>query len=225
MLAADVSAILQGIDLLLVPSILHEAFGMVALDAMLYGIPVLVAAAGALQQAVAGTAAGLPVALVQFPPLREPQPGAAAEVVAAAGALQEAAAGTTASLPVPIVQFAPSQQAQPAATAATATAAALSAEGLTSAEGCEDGVIGAGDNTCMCCWLEGQRSWDNRVYPLLHQEHVRIWAGAIQDVLSSREGYLQASSRSRKAAQQVVDQQPVLLAAHVQWLRELLCAN
>jgi hypothetical protein len=214
LLAADVSAILQGIDLLLVPSILHEAFGMVVLDAMLHGIPVLVAAAGALQEAVAGTAAGLPVPLAHFPPLRTPQLAAAARVVAAAGALPEAAAGTAAGLPVRLTHFPSSQQPQPAA----ATAAVLSVEGVSRAEGCVSGMIVSTDSACMCCWLEGQRSWADRVYPPPHHDHVVSWAGAIQEMLSSRERYLRASSRSRGAAQKVVGQGPVQLAVLVQWL-------
>lgn len=56
-------------SLLLVPSILHEAFGMVVLDAMLHGVPVMVAATGALPEAAGPTAAAavLPMPMVEFP--------------------------------------------------------------------------------------------------------------------------------------------------------------
>lgn len=69
LLAADVAAVLQGMSLVLVPSVLHEAFGMVVVDAMLHGLPVLVSEAGALPEAAAGAAAAvLPVEMVRFPP-------------------------------------------------------------------------------------------------------------------------------------------------------------
>jgi glycosyltransferase involved in cell wall biosynthesis len=56
-------------SLVLVPSVLHEAFGMVVVDAMLQGLPVLASEAGALPEAAAGAAAAvLPVEMVRFPP-------------------------------------------------------------------------------------------------------------------------------------------------------------
>jgi len=69
-LPEDVCSILQHMSLVLVPSVLQEAFGMVVQDAMLHGVPVIVAAAGALPEAAAGAAAAvLPVKLVEFPPV------------------------------------------------------------------------------------------------------------------------------------------------------------
>ena len=52
---ADLDSLLQQLHLVLVPSVLHEAFGMVVVDAMLRGVPVLVNAdSGALLEASRG---------------------------------------------------------------------------------------------------------------------------------------------------------------------------
>jgi len=60
--AADVSEVLVDSSLVIVPSILAEAFGLVVEDSMLRGLPVIVADAGALPEAAAGAAAAvLPV--------------------------------------------------------------------------------------------------------------------------------------------------------------------
>lgn len=64
----DVGAALAHMWLVLVPSLLPEAFGMVVVDAMLRGIPVIISNAGALPEAALGAAgAVVPVRQVQLP--------------------------------------------------------------------------------------------------------------------------------------------------------------
>ncbi|GBF90477.1 hypothetical protein Rsub_03473 [Raphidocelis subcapitata] len=66
----DLDGLLGRMDVVMVPSLLEEAFGLVVLDAALRGLPVVAAAAGALPEAAAaagGGAAIVPVAAARFP--------------------------------------------------------------------------------------------------------------------------------------------------------------
>eukprot|EP00775_Hariotina_reticulata_P003429 gene3429-3701_t len=77
--AAAVSEVLVETSLVMVPSILAEAFGLVVVDSMLRGLPVIVADAGALPEAAAGAAAAvLPVQMARFP-VAKAKPAALAE--------------------------------------------------------------------------------------------------------------------------------------------------
>lgn len=66
---ADLDGLIGRMDVVCVPSLLQEAFGMVTVDAALRGVPCVVAAAGALPAAGGGAmaAAVAPVALAAFP--------------------------------------------------------------------------------------------------------------------------------------------------------------
>jgi glycosyltransferase involved in cell wall biosynthesis len=65
--AHDVGALLAGAAAVIVPSVWTEAYGMVAVDAALRGLPVLVSARGGLPEAGLGAAAVLPVAAMELP--------------------------------------------------------------------------------------------------------------------------------------------------------------
>jgi hypothetical protein len=221
-----VSSILQDMSLLLVPSVLHEAFGMVVLDAMLHGLPVLVAAAGALSEAAAGAAAAVvPVPLVEFPPLAAGnsqvclQQGCACSAAATgainAGQLQHAA--VLASCPGGgCSQGCDHCNGRNAAAAAGMEACAGHSVAKRHADDCCAACVGA--------WLLGQRRWGDRVYPPLQQQHADSWADAVLTVLGSRETYMQASARSKAAAQEVLLQGPGQLKELLLWLQQLTAA-
>jgi hypothetical protein len=63
----DLDALISAIDVLIAPSLLQEAFGMVVTDAALRGVPAVVAAAGGLPEAGGGGARLAPVRLASFP--------------------------------------------------------------------------------------------------------------------------------------------------------------
>lgn len=210
--AADVSAVLAGMNLLLVPSVLHEAFGMVVLDAMLHGLPVIVSEAGALAEAAAGAAAAvLPVNMVSFPTTQRICSAGDGNSTRALEATGSAAAAEGAQL-----------------TAANGANTGVQAGHCTcSAEGCSTGSndahgshhTGQPSTGCCSCWLAGQRSWEQRQYACLQQEHVDRWSSAVMGRLSSREAYIEASRRSRAAAQAVVEQGGQQLEGLLAWLQ------
>jgi hypothetical protein len=195
-------------SLVLVPSILHEAFGMVVVDAMLHGLPVIVSEVGALAEAAAGAAAAiLPVPMVI---LRPPH---ASQLMGATGtAAGAAAAAAAASAPA-------------ARTLNMGEACAESPNGtgaLTELGGSAAAVAAAG---CVSAWLQQQCSWDSRQYQDLTQQqqqgYMEVWSAAIKQVLSDRQAYMQASRRSREAAEAAIQRGPGELAAFVQWLHQV----
>lgn len=76
----DVAQLLQQVHVVLVPSVLHEAFGMVVVDALLHGVPVIVSDAGALEEAACGAAVAVaPMPHATFPQQPRVVPAAAAD--------------------------------------------------------------------------------------------------------------------------------------------------
>lgn len=214
--AADVSTVLAGMSVLLVPSVLHEAFGMVVLDAMLHGLPVIVAAAGALPEAAAGAAAAvLPVNMVSFPSTQPLPPAHDAKGTASV----EESAGAAAA------DSAQAVEASLAAAAAGSTTAASHVESGCWACGAVDSSIHGSPCTsqpslrCCKCWVADQRSWGHRQYACLQQEHIDSWSSAVMQVLHSREAYAAASERSRAAARSVSQQRGRQLEALLSWLQ------
>lgn len=226
-IAADVSAVLQGMSVLLVPSVLHEAFGMVTLDALLHGLPVIVAEAGALLEATAGAAAAvMPVSMVTFP-LVQRQPLRTALLIS--GALAGAAAAALTSAPPLSAGEAKAADGCKAVESTRSESLPMqvnwcgnpgTSEG-TPVEQLPVEVAGSCAAHCVQCWLVQQRSWDRRQFAPQQQEHVDSWAAAIRQLLGSREAYMQASGRSRAAAEQVLQQGPRQLAGLSGWLDQL----
>ncbi|KAI8469278.1 MAG: hypothetical protein J3K34DRAFT_522271 [Monoraphidium minutum] len=60
---ADLDGLISEMDLVIMPSLLQEAFGMALVDAALRGVPAVAASAGALAEAGGGAAAEAPVSL------------------------------------------------------------------------------------------------------------------------------------------------------------------
>jgi hypothetical protein len=134
-------------------------------------------------------------------------------IVADAGALPEAAAGAAAAvLPIGLVDF-------PAVASSAALGGSACAQQQQQQHGVADPVMDQ-QNEAVRLWQADQRSWHDRTYPQLQQQHVEAWAAAVQQVLSSRTAYLQHSRQAKAAAEQVMMQAPELLQQLLGWLRE-----
>jgi hypothetical protein len=140
----------------------------------------------------------------------------AAVLVADAGALPEAAAGAAAAvLPLGLVHF-------PAVASSPALGGSVAAQ-QQQQQRQQHGVAYAGkaqQDDAVHLWQADQRSWHDRTYPQLQQQHVDAWAAAVQQVLSSRTAYLQHSRQAKAAAEQVFVKAPELLQQLLGWLRE-----
>jgi hypothetical protein len=218
-------------SILLVPSVLHEAFGMVVLDALLHGLPVIVAAAGALPEAAAGAAAAvLPVNMVSFPRTQLPHPANDAKGTIIIEAAPAAAAATAAAAAAVTVREGEASALQVAAARAGHTTAAshteprcskCAARGRTAADSITHGSHSTSQPSAGCSnrWLAGQRSWEHRQYACLQQQHIDSWSSAMVRVLHSREAYTVASQRSRDTAHSMLQQSGQQFEALLSWLQ------
>jgi hypothetical protein len=80
---SDVDQLLQKVHVVLAPSIWCEAFGMVVVDALLRGVPVLASGTGGLPEAALGAAQLLPIDGIQLPLVVAAGAGTSASVAGA----------------------------------------------------------------------------------------------------------------------------------------------
>lgn len=192
--AADVADVLRPMSIVLAPSVLKEAFGMVVLDALLHGVPVFVADAGALAEAAAGAAAAvLPVAMVHFPPASTSNAGSCAAVAPGQDATTPNVHGSSGRI-------------------LAEHGKCIGTEGSAAGSSNTDSVVAS--------WVAQQCSWGSRVYQQQQPEHEQAWAAAVCSVLSNRTAYLAASQRGRAAACEAVAGAQQQLQQLVHWVCE-----
>jgi hypothetical protein len=221
--AAAVSEALVDTSLVIVPSILAEAFGLVVVDSMLRGLPVIVADAGALPEAAAGAAvAVLPVQMVQFPVAKSSQASLAEAKQAVISKRQQQQV-------VPAMPTIPKLTSVGVLTGGGAAAAAAAAGASTSADGLGMTLPSPISNAaCIEEWMSSQRSWQGRRTVAAgeegcdaHKAIVNGWVAVVQQVLSCKCSYVEYSQRSKTASSLIMSNAGQELMKLLTWLHSI----
>lgn len=194
---SDVDLLLQRVHVVVVPSIWCEAFGMVVVDALLRGIPVLASDIGGLPEAALGAAQLLPIAGIQLP------------LVAAGAAGSGAGAGAgAAAVGGPLEGHAACQGAR-------------HGSGESAGSG---GAEQLGSRVCLAAaapqWSEPQ--WSQRVLPGAQQQPVATWAACLANLLTDAQAYAAASKAGRAAATAWIAGGAQELQSMVEWMQHKL---